>query len=54
MDHNYCSHGSHGDACSDMGMESAELAVAEAKEAGEATKRARPLRQSIQASNWGL
>lgn len=39
---------------SHMGGEVAELVVAEAKEAGEATKKARTSRQSLQAFSWRL
>lgn len=45
MGHNNSRHNnSHGDntCCDDMGMESAELVMAEAKEAGKGAKRARP------------
>ena len=51
MDHNCCG---HSDTCSDMGMEGAELVVAKAKEARETVKKARPSRQSVQDSDWGL
>ena len=39
---------------SGVGMEAAELAVAEAKEAGEAAESTGLSRQSVQAFGWGL
>lgn len=45
---------SGGNFCSDMCMESVELAMAEAKEAGETSQRTRASRHSIYFSNWGL
>ena len=46
---------SHSGPCgSAMGMEAAELAVAEAKEIGEDAESSGPSRQPIQAFGWGL